>query len=95
ASVLGSIFSNILLVLGSCFLASGITILKEKWLKQEFSSTAAQASSSIMTLACIALVVPATFILAIDGNSNSTISNSALNTIDSRVLHLSYGTSIV
>ncbi|CAG8654657.1 5971_t:CDS:2, partial [Dentiscutata heterogama] len=95
ASVLGSIFSNILLVLGSCFLAGGITILKEERLEQEFSSTAAQASSSVMTLACIALVVPAAFILAIDGNSNSTIGNSAPNAIDSRILHLSYGTSIV
>ncbi|CAG8593751.1 26918_t:CDS:2 [Gigaspora margarita] len=94
-SVLGSIFSNILLVLGSCFLASRITILKEGRLKQEFSSTAAQANSSIMTLACIALVVPAAFILAIDGNSNSTISNSAPNAIDSRILHLSYRTSIL
>ncbi|CAG8654811.1 33298_t:CDS:2 [Gigaspora margarita] len=95
ASVLGSIFSNILLVLGSCFLAGGITILKEERLEQEFSSTAAQASSSVMTLACIALVVPAAFILAIDGNSNSTISNSAPNAIDSRILRLSYGTSIL
>ncbi|CAG8457476.1 21515_t:CDS:2 [Racocetra persica] len=55
------------------FFASRITILKKDHLEQEFSSTAAQASSSIMTLACIALVVPATFILAIDGNSNTMI----------------------
>ncbi|CAG8787222.1 8931_t:CDS:2, partial [Gigaspora margarita] len=70
SSLLGSIFSNILLILGSCILAGGITILKEGQLEQEFSSTAAQASSSVMTLACIALIVPAAFSLSITVNMN-------------------------
>ncbi|RIB00523.1 vacuolar calcium ion transporter /H(+) exchanger [Gigaspora rosea] len=90
ASVLGSVLSNILVVLGSCFLFGGITILKEGRLEQNFDSTAAQASSSVMTLACIALIVPAAFSLAIDGNSNNTLS-----TTDSRILNLSYGSSVV
>ena len=90
ASVLGSVLSNILVVLGSCFLFGGITILKEGCLEQNFNSTAAQASSSVMTLACIALIVPAAFSLAIDGNSNNTLS-----TTDSRILNLSYGSSVV
>ncbi|CAG8458331.1 26036_t:CDS:2 [Gigaspora margarita] len=85
ASVLGSVFLNILLVLGSCFLAGGITILKNERLEQEFSSTAAQASSSVMTLVCIALIVPAAFSLAINENYNISNSNDTLNTIDPRL----------
>ncbi|CAG8670410.1 36969_t:CDS:2, partial [Racocetra persica] len=57
ASVLGSVLSNILVVLRSCFLFGGITILKEGRLEQNFDSTAAQASSSVMTLACIVLIL--------------------------------------
>ncbi|CAG8490486.1 17631_t:CDS:2 [Racocetra persica] len=72
-SVLGSVLSNILVVLGLCFLFGGITIFKEGRLKQNFDSTVAQASSSVMTLACIALIVSAVFSLAIDGNSNNTL----------------------
>ncbi|CAG8811190.1 25333_t:CDS:2, partial [Gigaspora margarita] len=86
ASVLGSVLSNILVVLGSYFLFGGISILKEDRLEQNFDSTAAQASSSVMTLACIALIVPAAFSLAINGNSNNTLSMT-----DSRILNLSYG----
>ncbi|TFL07275.1 calcium/proton exchanger [Pterulicium gracile] len=55
-SLLGSILSNILLVLGCSFLAGGLT-------RQEnvFQVTAAQTSSSLMTLACITLVIPAAY----------------------------------
>ncbi|TFK42374.1 Sodium/calcium exchanger protein-domain-containing protein [Crucibulum laeve] len=55
-SMLGSILSNILLVLGCSFLAAG-------YVKKEstFQQTAAQASSSLMTLACITLVIPAAY----------------------------------
>jgi Ca2+:H+ antiporter len=55
-SMLGSILSNILLVLGCSFLAAGY---KKK--ESSFQQTAAQASSSLMTLACITLVIPAAY----------------------------------
>jgi len=55
-SMLGSILSNILLVLGCSFLAAGI-----KRPESHFGITAAQASSSLMTLACITLVIPAAY----------------------------------
>ncbi|EKM82500.1 hypothetical protein AGABI1DRAFT_111112 [Agaricus bisporus var. burnettii JB137-S8] len=59
-SMLGSILSNILLVLGCSFVAGGVY-------KAEcnFQVTAAQASSSLMTLACITLVLPAAYNLAV------------------------------
>ncbi|KAI0748486.1 calcium/proton exchanger [Daedaleopsis nitida] len=55
-SLLGSILSNILLVLGCSFLAGGL-----KFQESNFQVTAAQASSSLMTLACITLVIPAAY----------------------------------
>ncbi|GMM39085.1 Vcx1 protein [Saccharomycopsis crataegensis] len=55
-SMLGSILSNLLLVLGCCFVCGG-------WnrLQQSFSKTVAQTMSSLMALACASLVIPAAF----------------------------------
>jgi Ca2+:H+ antiporter len=55
-SMLGSVLSNILLVLGCSFLAGGIYNHES-----EFQVTAAQTSASLMTLACITLVIPAAY----------------------------------
>ncbi|KAK0441097.1 Sodium/calcium exchanger protein-domain-containing protein [Armillaria borealis] len=55
-SMLGSILSNLLLVLGCSFLAAGT-----RYNESNFQVTAAQASSSLMTLACITLVIPAAY----------------------------------
>ncbi|KAF9053080.1 Sodium/calcium exchanger protein-domain-containing protein [Panaeolus papilionaceus] len=55
-SMLGSILSNILLVLGCSFLAAGF-----KRSESYFQETAAQASASLMTLACITLIIPAAY----------------------------------
>ena len=56
ASITGSILGNILLVLGlSCF-AGGI-----KYKKQTFNATAAGMAATLLTLAAIALLVPAVF----------------------------------
>ncbi|KAG6889828.1 hypothetical protein C0995_014305 [Termitomyces sp. Mi166 len=55
-SMLGSILSNILLVLGCSFIAAGF-----KFKESKFEATGAQASASFMTLACITLVIPAAY----------------------------------
>ncbi|KAK0496833.1 Sodium/calcium exchanger protein-domain-containing protein [Armillaria luteobubalina] len=55
-SMLGSILSNLLLVLGCSFLAAGT-----RYTESNFQVTAAQASSSLMTLACITLIIPAAY----------------------------------
>ncbi|CAG8819157.1 41525_t:CDS:2, partial [Gigaspora margarita] len=99
ASMLGSVLSNILLVLGSCFLAGGIAVLRDtdengipKNIEQTFSSTAAQASSSLMTLSCITLILPAAFALAVNSTTNGNNTNVDPST---KILDISYGTSIV
>ena len=55
-SLIGSILSNLLLVLGCSFFAGGIYQPENL-----FAQTAAQASGSIMTLGCFTMVVPAAY----------------------------------
>ncbi|KAF9497450.1 calcium/proton exchanger [Pleurotus eryngii] len=80
-SMLGSILSNILLVLGCSFLAAGLNFSESS-----FQATAAQTSASLMTLACITLVIPAAF--------HSTRENGADNDMH-ELLVISRGTSII
>ena len=56
ASMIGSIFSNLLLVLGCCFFFGG---LKHK--EQTFNATAATANMGLLALSSIALVLPTPF----------------------------------
>jgi len=56
ASMIGSIFSNLLLVLGCCFFFGG---MKHK--EQHFNPTAATANMSLLLLSSIALVLPTPF----------------------------------
>ena len=56
ASITGSIIGNILLVLGLSFLSGGI-----KFPKQQFNRVAAGVSSTALTLAAIALIIPTVF----------------------------------
>lgn len=81
ASMLGSILSNILLVLGCCFVAGGI-----KHKQQTFNSTVASTMSSLMAVASASLIIPATLYAG--------LSQSAQNTLDN-INILSRGTSIV
>jgi Ca2+:H+ antiporter len=52
-SMLGSIFSNLLLVLGCCFFFGGL-----KYKEQSFNSTNASANIGLLALSSIALVLP-------------------------------------
>ena len=80
ASILGSIISNLLLVLGMCFVAGGYY-----YKKQEFNQTAAQTSSSLMALACIGLIIPAAFNFSVEESASKK----------EELLNLSHGTAIV
>ncbi|CAG8652125.1 13057_t:CDS:2, partial [Ambispora leptoticha] len=79
ASILGSIISNLLLVLGMFFLVVGYHV-KE----YNFNQTAAQTRASLMTLACIALIIPT----ALHANADK-------NEITQGILNLSHGTAVV
>ncbi|KAJ7633061.1 Sodium/calcium exchanger protein-domain-containing protein [Roridomyces roridus] len=96
-SMLGSILSNLLLVLGCSFLAAGF-----KFKESNFQVTAAQASSSLMTLACITLVIPAAYHSTMLEANNAANDNSLMRffsvpdeTQDPGLLAISRGTSIL
>lgn len=80
ASMLGSILSNILLVLGCCFIAGGI-----KHKEQTFNSTVASTMSSLMIVSTASLIIPAT-LYAVMSNQDSQEDN---------IMVLSRGTSII
>lgn len=63
ASMIGSIFSNLLLVLGCCFFFGGL-----KFREQQFQSTSATSNMGLLALSCIALVLPTPFAQYYDVN---------------------------
>lgn len=56
ASMIGSVFSNLLLVLGCCFFFGGYSRIQ-----QEFNSVGASANVSLLALSSLALVLPTPF----------------------------------
>ncbi|KZM28790.1 calcium:proton antiporter [Ascochyta rabiei] len=86
ASMLGSILSNILLVLGCCFLAGGI---REQ--ERSFNETVASTMSSLMAVASASLIIPATLYATISGDKQ----NGGTHEAEKNVLLLSHGTSII
>ncbi|KAF2744718.1 vacuolar calcium ion transporter-like protein /H(+) exchanger [Sporormia fimetaria CBS 119925] len=81
SSMLGSILSNILLVLGCCFLAGGV---REQ--ERSFNTTVASTMSSLMAVACASLIIPATLYAALQNSKSET---------DKNILLLSHGTAII
>ncbi|KAI7906656.1 calcium/proton exchanger [Cokeromyces recurvatus] len=81
ASILGSILSNILLVLGCCFLAGGIGRSE-----QTFNATAAQTSTSLLGLTALSLLIPAAF---------SATAGTEINEVNKGIINLSHGTAII
>lgn len=83
SSMLGSILSNILLVLGCCFLAGGI-----KHKEQTFNGTVASTMSSLMAVSAASLIIPAT-LYSVMRNSSANVDK------DKNILLLSHGTAII
>lgn len=87
-SMLGSILSNLILVLGCSFVAGGYNRVM-----QQFSVTAAQTMSSVMCLSCISLIIPATFSATVNSNYDSSV--LALSRWTSIVLLIVYALYLV
>lgn len=79
--MLGSILSNILLVLGCCFFAGGI-----KYEQQKFNDVVASTMSSLMVVSTASLIIPATLYAVMKG----TTANQ-----DQNILILSHGTAVI
>ncbi len=87
ASLTGSIIGNVLLVLGASILAGGI-----KYPVQQFNAAGARVQSTMLTLAAVALVVPAAFHYL--GGSRNILIEHDLSTDISIVLLITYAASL-
>lgn len=81
--MLGSILSNILLVLGCCFIAGGV-----RHKEQSFNGTVASTMSSLMAVSTASLIIPAT-LYAVMRNSKVDVDKEA------NILILSHGTAVI
>lgn len=88
ASMLGSILSNLLLVLGCCFIAGGLTRVQ-----QTFNQTVAQTMSSLMALATAGLLIPAAFHASVPSSKGKFPDPSS--DADLKILSLSRGVAVV
>jgi Ca2+:H+ antiporter len=84
ASLTGSIIGNLLLVLGASVVAGGI---RRK--EQDFNATAARAQATMLTLAAIALIMPAAFHYM--SGPQGSVDEDSLSLEISIILLLTYG----
>ncbi|GAA5967431.1 hypothetical protein JCM21900_001264 [Sporobolomyces salmonicolor] len=85
SSMLGSILSNCLLVLGGCFFAGGI-----RFHEQGYSLRAAQSNINLLGLSVVAIVVPTAFHTFLEWNQVQNI-----DATDDDVLQLSRGIAFI
>lgn len=83
ASMLGSLLSNLLLVLGFCFVFGGYNRIQ-----QTFNQTAAQTMSSLLAIAVASLLIPAAFKSSLPKGKEEWL-------VDEKILSLSRVTSLV
>ncbi|KAF2240090.1 Calcium/proton exchanger [Viridothelium virens] len=82
-SLIGSMLSNLLLVMGMCFFFGGINRLE-----QYFNITVAQTAASLLSLAVGALLVPTVF-------DQASFAGTDLDTNSPQVARISRGTAII
>ncbi|KAG1888365.1 calcium proton exchanger [Suillus subluteus] len=85
SSLVGSILSDILLVLGMCFFAGGL-----RFSEQGFGQSAVQLNSSLLTISVIAVLLPGAFHMALQGQPQY----DELST-DYNILKTSHGVAII
>ncbi|WP_044874513.1 calcium/proton exchanger [Pseudomonas sp. LFM046] len=88
ASIAGSIVGNILLVLGAAMLAGGL-----RHREQQYNASAARSQATLLTLAAIALILPAAYNAAIATRAPQGL--QSLSTTISYVLLVVYGLFLV
>ncbi|KKA30038.1 hypothetical protein TD95_001508 [Thielaviopsis punctulata] len=84
ASMLGSILSNLLLVMGMCFFFGGLKNMNDTnghGREQTFASATAQTTCSMMTLSAASLVIPAALSSVLQGTSDDGEQAKAILTL--------------
>jgi Ca2+:H+ antiporter len=89
SSLIGSILSNLLLVLGMCFVAGGT-----RFSEQGFSIGAAQINSSLLTLSSVAVLLPALLYFAATSGTNMNVA-SAVDAASQDILKVSHGAALL
>jgi Ca2+:H+ antiporter len=85
--VIGSILSNLLLVLGMCFFAGGT-----RFSEQGFSVAAAQINSSLLTLSVVALLLPVALYFSVNWPS---VDFTPASDDNNHILKVSHGVAIM
>ncbi|BGP38614.1 hypothetical protein JCM10450v2_002563 [Rhodotorula kratochvilovae] len=85
SSMIGSILSNCLLVLGMCLFAGGIRMHE-----MSYSVRAAQVNLNLLGLAVTAIVIPVAFHSFVDDDANEP-----LDVTNNKVLQISHGVAII
>lgn len=90
SSMLGSILSNLLLVMGMCFFLGGVFNMGESGAgtEQVFASGTAQTACSLMTLSSASMVIPAALAMVMENGKNQQSAKES-------ILILSRGTAII
>ncbi|VDB89808.1 unnamed protein product [Peniophora sp. CBMAI 1063] len=89
SSLVGSILSNLLLVLGMCFFAGGT-----KFAEQGFAFSASQINTSLLTLSVIAVLLPAAFHLALE-DTQTDPNSDARKAEGTDILAISHGVALI
>lgn len=89
SSLVGSILSNLLLVLGMCFFAGGT-----RFSEQGFIQTTAQLNTSLLILSVTAILIPAAFHVAI-ANSSSESGTNTDSDQPKDILKMSHGVALI
>ncbi|KAG1887275.1 calcium proton exchanger, partial [Suillus subluteus] len=85
SSLVGSILSNLLLVLGMCFFAGGM-----RFSEQGFGQSAVQLNSSLLTISVIAVLLPGAFNMALQGQPTYNAQST-----DDNILKTSHGVALI
>lgn len=90
SSMLGSILSNLLLVMGMCFFLGGVFNMGESGAgtEQVFASGTAQTACSLMTLSSASMVIPAALAMVMENGHNKQSAKES-------ILILSRGTAVI
>ncbi|KAI0173826.1 calcium/proton exchanger [Pestalotiopsis sp. NC0098] len=92
SSMIGSILSNCLLVMGMCFVFGGIANMRDSegnGQEQTFASITAQTTCSLLTLAAASMIIPGALSIVL----KQTLPDEELR--DSTILGLSRGTAVL
>ncbi|KAK7750752.1 Vacuolar calcium ion transporter [Diatrype stigma] len=99
SSMIGSILSNILLVMGMCFFFGNLVNLWREdgtgGAEQEFASGTAQTTASLMTLSAASMILPGTLFMIITANGHGDDDAGHNESRTKTILSLSRGTAVI